>query len=183
MLKRFKTLSQRVLYPLRKKNIYLPKFFELAGQTFLFRQTELEDIKELLAVERKVYGDQIPWTKSAFLSELTSPIAHLYLSVCVEGQLVGFIGGRIIGNDCHITNIAITPTYQKQGIGGQLIDEIVKFAIMNRCDTVSLEVRMGNKDAQRLYRKKGFISKAVKSAYYNETNEDALDMIKLIEEE
>ncbi|MGM0123904.1 ribosomal-protein-alanine acetyltransferase [Enterococcus sp. AZ194] len=183
MLKKFKLLFQRVLYPLRKKRVYPQKEMTIDESRFLIRETELEDIKALLAVERKVYGEQLPWTKSAFLTELTSAIPHLYLSVTSELQLVGFIGGRIVGNDCHLTNIAVDPEYQGRGIGGKLIDELVKFAIINRCETLSLEVRMSNKDAQRLYRRKGFVSRAVKPAYYDETNEDALDMIKIIEEE
>lgn len=183
MLKRFRQLSRRVLYPFNRRKIYPSQTVKINGDTFFIRETEIEDIKELLAVERKIYVGQLPWTKSAFLTELKSSIPHLYLSVFAESELLGFIGSRIIGDDCHITNIAIIPEYQGRGIGGCLIDEIVKFAIMNRCETVSLEVRMSNKDAQRLYRKKGFVSKAVKPAYYNETNEDALDMIKIIEEE
>lgn len=52
---------------------------------------------------------------------------------------------------------------------------------MNRCDTLSLEVRMSNQDAQRLYRKLGFQSNKVKKGYYTQTNEDGLEMIKYLE--
>lgn len=83
--------------------------------------------------------------------------------------------------DCHITNIAVIPVYQRRNIGTLLIDEIEKFAIMNRCDTLSLEVRMSNQDAQRLYRKLGFQSNKVKKGYYTQTNEDGLEMIKYLE--
>ena len=47
---------------------------------------------------------------------------------------------------------------------------------------MSLEVRLSNRDAQRLYRKLGYVSRAIKEGYYDETNEDALDMVKYIEE-
>ena len=33
---------------------------------------------------------------------------------------------------------------------------------MNRCETMSLEVRMSNQDAQRLYRKLGFQATTIK---------------------
>ncbi|OJG80838.1 ribosomal-protein-alanine acetyltransferase [Enterococcus ratti] len=142
-----------------------------------------KDIKDLLSVEREVYNGELPWTKSAFLSELKSPFQHLYLGIFDEKKLFGFIGARILGLDCHITNIAITPFYQRKTIGTLLIDEIEKFAIMNRCETLSLEVKMSNQDAQRLYRKLGFQSKKVKKGYYTQTNEDGLEMIKFLENE
>ncbi|MBT1022374.1 GNAT family N-acetyltransferase, partial [Enterococcus faecium] len=72
---------------------------------------------------------------------------------------------------------------QRKRIGSLLIDEIENFAIMNRCETMSLEVRMSNQDAQRLYRKLGFQATTIKKRYYTETKEDALDMIKLLENE
>lgn len=73
--------------------------------------------------------------------------------------------------------------YQRKSIGSFLIDEIEKFAIMNRCETLSLEVRVGNRDAQKLYRKLGFQSRTIKKGYYTENNEDALDMVKILEKE
>ncbi len=54
---------------------------------------------------------------------------------------------------------------------------------MNRCETLSLEVRISNQDAQRLYRKLGFQSRKVRKGYYTQTNEDALDMVKFLENE
>lgn len=63
-------------------------------------------------------------------------------------------------------------------MGKLLIDEVEKFAIMNDCETLSLEVRLSNTDAQRLYRRLGFSARNIRKNYYTENNEDALDMIK-----
>jgi ribosomal-protein-alanine N-acetyltransferase len=41
---------------------------------------------------------------------------------------------------------------------------------------MTLEVRMGNEAAQRLYRNFGFVSAGVRRNYYPETGEDALIM-------
>jgi ribosomal-protein-alanine N-acetyltransferase len=43
-------------------------------------------------------------------------------------------------------------------------------------------VRLSNIDAQRLVSKTGFVSRAIKTAYYTEGNEDALDMVKFLNE-
>jgi ribosomal-protein-alanine N-acetyltransferase len=87
---------------------------------------------------------------------------------------------RILGADAHITNIAIIPDYQGKGIGSFLIGEMERYARKNKCDRLTLEVRLGNRDAQRLYRTLGFVSQAIKTAYYTEGNEDALDMVKFL---
>ncbi|EMF0364169.1 ribosomal-protein-alanine N-acetyltransferase [Enterococcus faecium] len=137
------------------KMIYTEKTIEQIDRRYVLRELTTEDIKELLDVEREVYN----------------------------GRMIGFIGSRAFGLDCHITNIAVRPAYQRKRIGSLLIDEIENFAIMNRCETMSLEVRMSNQDAQRLYRKLGFQATTIKKRYYTETKEDALDMIKLLENE
>ena len=80
-----------------------------------------------------------------------------------------------------ITNIAVATAFQNRGIGKLLIDEVENFAIMNDCETLSLEVRLSNTDAQRLYRRLGFSARNIRKNYYTENNEDALDMIKRLE--
>ncbi|BDP73971.1 hypothetical protein EfmAA96_17560 [Enterococcus faecium] len=64
---------------------------------------------------------ELPWTKSAFISELKSPLPHLYLGIFDNGRMIGFIGSRAFGLDCHITNIAVRPAYQRKRIGSLLI--------------------------------------------------------------
>ncbi|MGL9728760.1 ribosomal protein S18-alanine N-acetyltransferase [Enterococcus sp. DIV0756] len=180
MLKKFSGLVKTILYgkqyPFTSKNVIL---FE---EEYLLRRIIDQDIKELIALERDVYFGETPWTKSAFLSEIHSPIPHLYICmVTKQEEIAGFIGSRLIGNDTHITNIAVATAFQNRGIGRLLIDEVEKFAIMNDCETLSLEVRLSNTDAQRLYRRLGFSARNIRKNYYTENNEDALDMIKRLE--
>ncbi len=154
----------------------------LGDEEFLLREIIDQDIKELIALERDVYFGETPWTKSAFLSEIHSPIPHLYICMVTrQSTIAGFIGSRLIGNDTHITNIAVATAFQNRGIGKLLIDEVENFAIMNDCETLSLEVRLSNTDAQRLYRRLGFSARNIRKNYYTENNEDALDMIKRLE--
>ncbi|WP_315306597.1 ribosomal protein S18-alanine N-acetyltransferase [Enterococcus devriesei] len=182
MLKRFSGLVKTILYG--KQYPFNTKTVTLGDQQFLLRKIVDQDIKELIALERDVYFGEAPWTKSAFLSEIHSPIPHLYLCiVTLENEIAGFIGSRLIGDDTHITNIAVGTYFQGQGIGSLLIDEVEKFAIMNDCETLSLEVRLSNTDAQRLYRRLGFSSRNIRKNYYTENSEDALDMIKHLDVE
>lgn len=177
MLKKFSGFVKTVLYG--RQYPFEPKAVQLTDQTVLLRQMNDQDIKELIALEQDVYFGETPWTKSAFLSEIHSPLPHLYLCVVTNQEdIIGFIGSRLIGSDTHITNIAVATAQQNQGIGKLLIDEVENFAIMNACETLSLEVRLSNSNAQRLYRRLGFSSQTIRKNYYTENNEDALDMIK-----
>ncbi|OTP12325.1 ribosomal-protein-alanine acetyltransferase [Enterococcus sp. 10A9_DIV0425] len=184
MLKKFKaTVKAYIRTLVQARADYPEKIIMISDKTYQLRELTVEDIKALLSLEREVYQGELPWTKSAFLSELTSPFLTLYLGAFDQANLIGFVGSRILGLDCHLTNIAVNPTYQRQHIGTYLINEIEEFAQTNQCETLSLEVRIGNQEAQRLYRNLGFQSRKVKKGYYTETNEDALDMVKIIENE
>lgn len=180
MLKKFKTFLQCL--PFRQEETYPMQIQKIGENDYLIRKMAREDVKELIDVQRMVYDGKIPWTRSAFLSELLSALPHLYLCVEHSERLVGFIGCRLSDGDGHITNIAILPAYQGKGLGTFLLKEIEAYAIKNQCTSLSLEVRLGNREAQRLYRKVGFVSRAVKNGYYDETNEDTLDMVKYINE-
>ncbi|OJG54367.1 ribosomal-protein-alanine acetyltransferase [Enterococcus haemoperoxidus] len=137
----------------------------------------------MLSIEREVYAGELPWTKTAFLVELQSSEPHLYLLIQKEGKTIGFIGCRIFGKDAHITNVAVSSQNQGKGIGSFLIREVRQFAKNNDCETISLEVRISNKNAQRVYRQLGFVSNTIKPDYYTEDKEDALEMILYLKEE
>ena len=169
MLKKFSGLVRTILYG--KQYPFNAKSVILGDEEFLLREIIDQDIKELIALERDVYFGETPWTKSAFLSEIHSPIPHLYICMVTrQSTIAGFIGSRLIGNDTHITNIAVATAFQNRGIGKLLIDEVENFAIMNDCETLSLEVRLSNTDAQRLYRRLGFSARNIRKNYYTEKN-------------
>ena len=104
--------------------------------------------------------------------------SSLFVRVSVHKKIIAFIGIRVVGSDAHITNIAVIPTYQNKGLGKQLLAEAEMFARQHGCQTMSLEVRISNSGAQRLYTTFGYTTRQVLTEYYSEGNEDALDMVK-----
>lgn len=182
MLKKF-NLFHSILGFFFKNRPYDEQTITLAGEKYSVRAIKLDDIKDLLSIEREVYAGELPWTKTAFLVELQSTDPHLYLLIQKAGKTVGFIGCRIFGQDAHITNVAVLTRYQGKGLGSFLIREVQQFAKINQCETISLEVRISNKNAQRVYRQLGFVSNTIKTDYYTENKEDALEMILYLKEE
>lgn len=161
---------------------YREKTILIDTEEYFLREVTTKDIKDLLAIEREVYAGELPWTKSAFLSELHSFSKHLYLLVQYQEKTIGFMGCRIFNKDAHITNIAVLSLYQGKGLGRQLLLEAKKYARRTHCETMSLEVKMSNQYAQKVYRKFGFVSNGIKRNYYDENNEDALEMILYLKE-
>lgn len=183
MCKNFNIFSSIFPTIKKKQTPYLAKTVSVGAQTFQLREVLAKDIKDLLAIEREVYAGELPWTASAFLAELNSATKHLYL-LAVDGEKpVGFIGCRLYGSDAHITNVAVLNAYQNKGLGRLLMKEATRFALEHRCNTMSLEVRISNQKAQSLYRKLGFVSTSVKKNYYEELQEDALEMFLYLKEE
>jgi ribosomal-protein-alanine N-acetyltransferase len=181
MSKKFKFL-QHITKIFNRSKIYNGKNVTVSNENYFIRPVSNNDIKDLLGIEREVYNGELPWTKTAFLVELQVADPHLYLLIQKEQKTVGFIGCRIFDKEAHITNVAVAKAYQGKGIGSFLIREVKAFAEVNRCVCITLEVRISNKNAQRVYRQLGFQSSTIKPEYYTENKEDALEMILPLKE-
>ena len=114
-VEKFKSFKGKL--PLFRKVQYPEQTKTIQDETYVIREIVGEDIKELLQVERLVYAGELPWTKSAFLSEIYSRFKHLYLCILQNERMIGFAGVRLLGEDAHITNIAVIPEYQGRGVG------------------------------------------------------------------
>jgi ribosomal-protein-alanine N-acetyltransferase len=97
--------------------------------------------------------------------------------VALEGRsVVGYAGLISYGDEAHVTTIAVEPDYQRMKIGTRLLYELIIQAIEMGARAVSLEVRVTNWGAQRMYGRFGFRPVGVRKNYYQETNEDAVVM-------
>ncbi|MDA3130458.1 ribosomal protein S18-alanine N-acetyltransferase [Aliibacillus thermotolerans] len=144
------------------------------------RLMELEDIEDVLKVEHDAFS--IPWTRSAFVRELTeNPFAH-YIVAEWEEEIVGYCGVWVIADQASITNIAVHSEYRGRQIGETLLRSALEMALFAKAESLSLEVRMSNVVAQSLYKKLGFQEGGIRKKYYTDNLEDALVMwVKLDE--
>jgi ribosomal-protein-alanine N-acetyltransferase len=132
------------------------------------------DINLVLNVEEKCFA--VPWSRAAFKAEIgDNDLAH-YFVVELNGQVVGYAGMWIILDEAHITNVAVLPAFQRKGFGEKLMDALIELAKAKGATSMTLEVRVSNVDAQRLYRRLGFVARGLRRQYYTDTQEDALIM-------
>jgi len=131
-------------------------------------------LRGIMAIERQVYPR--PWSPSLFVSEMTTGRNRAYLVALAGRAVVGYAGLISYGDEAHVTTIAVDPEFQRLRIGTRLLYELVLEALELGARAVSLEVRVTNWGAQRLYGRFGFRPVGVRRNYYQETNEDALVM-------
>jgi ribosomal-protein-alanine N-acetyltransferase len=131
-------------------------------------------LRGIMAIERQVYPR--PWSPSLFVSEMTTGRNRAYLVALAGRAVVGYAGLISYGDEAHVTTIAVDPEFQRLKIGTRLLYELVREALELEARAVSLEVRVTNWGAQRLYGRFGFRPVGVRRNYYQETNEDALVM-------
>lgn len=91
--------------------------------------------------------------------------------------LVAFIGARFNPEETHITNIAVSSSFQGQNIGRYLMELMIDLARENDSNCVSLEVRVDNEIAQNLYHSLGFKGNYIRKNYYSATQTDAMNMV------
>jgi len=144
--------------------------------TVLYSPMTVEDVDEVLSIEQVAFST--PWSRSAFLGELTSNPLALYFVGRLEGRIVCYGGCWLIHGEAHITNIAVAPGFRGRGFGEGVCVWLMREAAHRGMTRATLEVRVSNLVARELYRKLGFVPAGVRPNYYTDTQEDALIMWK-----
>lgn len=96
--------------------------------------------------------------------------------VAPSSDIAGYVGVWFQGNEAHITEIAVRVDLRGQGIGELLLIGSVRAAIEYGSSVVTLEARVSNFIAQRLYEKYDFKSAGIRKGYYADNREDAIIM-------
>lgn len=102
---------------------------------------------------------------------------HYGIVLEVEDKVTGYLVGQIIFEMSDLYYVAVNPHYRGKGYGQLLVDKFIEDACKNEGDIMSLEVRMSNQSAIRLYEKCGFTSVGKRERYYAD-GEDALLMTR-----
>ena len=91
-------------------------------------------------------------------------------------DIAGYVGLWFQGNETHITEIAVREELRGNGIGELLLIGSVRVALEHGSTVLTLEARVSNFIAQRLYEKYGFKEAGIRKNYYSDNREDAVIM-------
>ena len=142
-----------------------------------FRKLKLRDLNRIEEIERTSYPT--PWSRSMFAGELAKPS-----SIClgaIDGEREELVGYLIISryvDAWHVMNIAVAPEYRRKGIARRLMERLFEVTARDARRGYTLEVRVSNEAAIRLYEELGFRARGVRRGYYTDNREDALIMWK-----
>ena len=90
--------------------------------------------------------------------------------------IAGYVSVWYQGDEAHITEIAVRESLRGNGIGELLLIGSLREAVEYGSEVMTLEVRVSNFIAQRLYEKYGFKNVGARKAYYSDNREDAAIM-------
>ena len=139
-----------------------------------------EHVRQMAEIEKLCFSE--PWSEDTIRDELDTPLSRYF--VCYEGERVlGYIGTRILLDQCDITNIAVHPDARRLGIATLLLSELEQTVRPMGVTVLYLEVREGNTPARAFYEKSRFIPVGRRKNYYSLPTEDAILMTKSLEDE
>ncbi len=137
------------------------------------RRLDLADLDAIDDIEQRAYPT--PWSRAMFASELAKPT-----SICLgafEGdELVGYIVNSRYVDAWHVMNVAVDPDRRRRGVATQLLEHLFDLTQGDERRGYTLEVRISNDPAIRLYERLGFEPRGLRRGYYTDNREDALIM-------
>ena len=138
------------------------------------RRLVVADLDQILEIEPVAFGSH-HWSRQSFINELNNS-GGIYFSMLEVGTgvVLGYSGYWLIGDEAHITTLAVHPDYRRSGLGELLLINDIHSAMANDATRMTLEVRVSNDAAQKLYYKYGFKSLGLRRKYYQDNSEDAL---------
>jgi [ribosomal protein S18]-alanine N-acetyltransferase len=139
------------------------------------RRLTLRDLGAVEEIERASYPT--PWSRSMFAGELTKP-ASISLGAFEGGILVGYVIVSRYVDAWHVMNVAVRPEERGRGIGTALLERLFEATASDARRGYTLEVRVSNERAIKLYERLGFKGRGVRRGYYTDNREDALIMWK-----
>jgi ribosomal-protein-alanine N-acetyltransferase len=145
--------------------------------TIQLRRLGLADLDAIERIEKRSYPT--PWSRSMFAGELAKPS-----SICLGAydadteELVGYLIISRYVDAWHIMNVAVDPDHRGRGVGTMLLERLFALTADDARRGYTLEVRVSNATAIRLYERLGFRARGVRRGYYTDNREDALIMWK-----
>jgi [ribosomal protein S18]-alanine N-acetyltransferase len=130
------------------------------------------DLPKVIAIERRSFP--APWSLAMFVLELSKP-SSICLGAVHEGELIGYLVCSRYHTVWHVMNVAIENRYRRRGVATALIEHLFS-ETDRRGERYTLEVRISNAEAIRMYESFGFRSAGIRRRYYHDNNEDALIM-------
>lgn len=141
-------------------------------------QTEIrllaeEDLDRVSQIEAASFS--MPWKRDDF-KDLIESEHSVYMVILLDGTVIGSAGYTYNGFEGYINNVVIDSAYRGHGYSLALMETLISHGVDCGIKDYTLEVRVGNLPAVKLYEKLGFESAGVRKNFYEKPTEDAYVM-------
>ncbi len=137
------------------------------------RRLRLADIGLIEQVERRAYPT--PWSRTMFAGEIAKPTSRCFGAFDVD-RLAGYVIVSRYVDQWHVMNVAVDEPYRRRGLAEMLLGDLFVATRLDGTRGYTLEVRVSNHGAIRLYERLGFVPTGTRRMYYTDNREDALIM-------
>lgn len=135
------------------------------------------DLNKIRSLNVKTLSEN--YSKAFWKLAVESGTPH-FVAVTSENnnRIVGYVATMVHCEKFMIYSIAVEAQHRNSGVGTLLMRALVKYLEGFEAvrDDLVLNVRVGNAVAQKLYRRHGFVEKAMVPGYYGD-GENSLEMI------
>lgn len=136
------------------------------------RMTE-NDLPFVMEIEESSFSE--PWSEDSFRSSLRDS-KNDYLVAVIDDKVVGYCGYWGILDEGCIYNVAVKEEFRGQKIGQGMLSALIEQAFARGITSLTLEVRVSNEPAIRLYESLGFERAGIRKDFYAKPKEDAVIM-------
>ena len=143
-------------------------------ENMILRPMEEQDVVQVTRLEQACFSDA--WSEKLVADLLNSSYDEAWVLDGGDGMIAGYINIRFLAGEGELMRIAVKPEFRGYGLSRILMDRMIASAREQEASELTLEVRAGNEPAIGLYTSYGFVSEAVRKAYYHNPTEDALIM-------
>ena len=137
------------------------------------REMRPADLPQVIAIERDTYPT--PWSRAMFLGELARRGSTGLVAIEAR-RVLGYLMASQYAEVWHVLNVSVHRMRRGERIGARLLEALFSRAEGRADCGFTLEVRVSNEPAIRLYRRMGFTEHGVRPHYYSDNGEDALIM-------
>ncbi|MEQ1775886.1 MAG: ribosomal protein S18-alanine N-acetyltransferase [Burkholderiales bacterium] len=127
-----------------------------------FRRMTESDLDAVMAIEAVVYTH--PWTHGNFSDSMAAQ-SHCFVMEW-HGTICGYAVLTTGADEAHLLNLSISASWQRRGLGRELLDHVMGKAREMKVQKIFLEVRTSNAAARALYAHSRFREIGVRRAYY-----------------
>lgn len=139
------------------------------------RRLESADVESIAELAKEIFT--MPWSIQAF-AELVDDKNSLFMVAEEDGHIIGGCGLTHIMEEGDIHNVMVAPAYRGRGIASMMMEKLLEEGRYQGILEFTLEVRVSNAAAIRVYEKLGFVSEGIRPRFYEKPVEDAIIMWK-----